>query len=77
MASCKRGFTKRKDAVAWERTALPALIEELQRDPSGDEKKLFSALVAEYMNDANVRLRQITYCTKKNILVDCIMKLDT
>ena len=58
--SSKRGFTTKRDALAWER-------EQLQKTQS-DLNMTFGAFVDLYSNDMKTRLRQNTWRTKETII---------
>ena len=74
--SCKRGFKLQREATAWQRNELPALIEKLESDKPNERKKedmLFSELIEEYMKRYALRRKETTCATKGHIITTKIL----
>ena len=64
----KRGFEKKKDAEAWRKNELQALINQLEHKETLDENLTMAELIEKYMSRMEVRRRESTNETKKHIV---------
>ncbi len=66
--TCKRGFSRQKDAVRWQKEEMPMVIKQLEQVDILDENMTMAELISEYMAYSSA-CRRITTCgTKENII---------
>ena len=64
----KRGFDKKKEAEAWMKNDLQALIKQLEHTETLDENLTMAELIELYMKDAKIRKEETTCLTKAHII---------
>lgn len=66
--TCKRGFSRQKDAVRWQKEEMPLVIKQLEQVDILDENMTMAELISEYMEYSSARRRITTCGTKENII---------
>ena len=66
--TCKRGFSRQKDAVRWQKEEMPLVIKQLEQVDILDENMTMAELISEYMAYSSARRRITTCGTKENII---------